>query len=127
MQFFGHRKATSPDPAYDGPGPAVIHDHADAAELDAAYQRGRRDERSARRRSPLVSLVIGVVAVIGAGTLLLAAREGSFAGGGQLVDHQLQIATGQAAVGARDAAAATGEAVRDAGTSLHDRAAGQAG
>lgn len=123
MQFFKHRQETD----YQGPGPAVIHDHADSAELDAAYQRGRRDERSARRRSPLLSLAVAVVAIVGAGTLVLAAREGSFASGGQVVDHQLQIATGQAELTTRDAAAATGEAVHDAGTHLRNRTLRQAG
>jgi|GEM_PF-4838452 len=120
MQFFGHRNRVEPA------GPAVVHDHADAAELQSAYERGRRDGRR-RRRHPMIAIVVSAAALVGAVTLGLAAREGSFTAGGQVVDRQLSIAAGQAQLASRDAAVATGEAVRGAGTDLRQRTADRIG
>ena len=113
MQFFGHRKATVAEVEVVNP--------AAEAELKAAYGRGRRDERGRHRRHPLLALAVSGVALVGAGIIGLAVTQGSFTGGGQVIDRQLSIAAGQADVASRDAAVATGEAVRDAGATLRAR------
>ena len=115
MQFFGYRNRPAAEAAAHGQA-------APAAEADikAAYQRGRQDERIRRRRSPLVTLAIAVVAAVGAGVIGLAAYEGSFSRGGEVVDQKLAVAADQAVVTGRDAASAAGEAARDASQSLRN-------
>jgi hypothetical protein len=76
-----------------------------------------------RRRHPLIGLLVGVVALAGAAMLALAAREGSFARGGQVVDQDLSAAAGQAQTAGADALARTGQAIRDAGASLERKSA----
>jgi len=91
----------------------IAHDAYEQGRRDA-YQRGRRDERARRRGSPLLSLLVLLIALAGGAMVYLAAREGSFAGGGQVVDR----AIGHAAAPARSAAGRTGEALEQAGQSL---------
>eukprot|EP01030_Chromulinospumella_sphaerica_P024269 gene24269-24337_t len=69
--------------------PAVAHSHAPGhhgghsdAELRAAYERGRKEERVRHRRSPFLVLGLVAVALIGGTSLVLAAKEGSFRDGG---------------------------------------------
>jgi hypothetical protein len=114
MQFFGYRKL-APD------GKVDIQPDTSDADLKAAYDRGRHDEKLRHRRRPLVTLAVAAVALTGAAVVGLAMREGSFAEGGQVVDQQLSVAADQAEVASRDAAAATGEAVRDAAENLRSR------
>lgn len=116
MQFFGYRNRPAAD--------AAAHDHLLPTEADikAAYDRGRKDERARRRRSPPLTLVVAAIALVGAGVIALAAMEGSFTRGGQVVDAQLAVAADQAAVTGRDAAGAASEAARDAGQNLRNSA-----
>ncbi len=65
------------------------HDRIDKADVKEAYERGRRDERARHRGSPLAAFLVVIVALAGAGALYLAAREGSFTGGGQVVDQNI--------------------------------------
>ena len=80
----------------------------------AAYDRGRRDERARRHRSPMLGFFVLLVALVGGAMIYLAAREGSFTAGGQVVDNAL----GQASAPARDAANRAGDALEQAGQSL---------
>ncbi|MEI9964147.1 MAG: hypothetical protein WDM92_05010 [Caulobacteraceae bacterium] len=73
------------------------------ADVKKAYDRGRRDERARRRSHPILALVITVAALMGAGLTVLAAKEGSFARGGQVVDHKLVAAAGQAQIATQQA------------------------
>src|ERR1700693_970049 len=54
-----------------------------------AYPRGRLDERARRRRSPLLSLLILIVAAAGGALVYLAASQGSFSRGGEVVDRAM--------------------------------------
>jgi len=84
----------------------TTHDHPaapSAADLKAAYDRGRRDERARHRRSPLMALAVGSAALVGGAVLALAAMEGSFANGGAVVDQQVSKAAQQANQALRDA------------------------
>jgi hypothetical protein len=84
-----------------------------------AYQRGRHDERGRRRASPLIGVIALLFLAATGGILYLAAREGSFAAGGQVVDQTLS----QAAAPAKSAAGQAGEALESAGQSLKQEAA----
>jgi hypothetical protein len=76
---------------------ATADAHAVAVDLREAYERGRRDERASRRRHPLGMTVTFVAAAVGLVLLVLAAVNGSFGRGGDLVDQQLAIATNRTA------------------------------
>jgi len=94
------------------------------AELREAYRRGRRDERLHHRRSPLITVGLFAVAAIGAIVVFYAAREGSFARGGQVVDNTLTHATGQVVPNVVNSAAArTGDAMQSAGERLKNQGA----
>lgn len=89
----------------------------DQADLRAAYNRGREDERRNRRHHPLIALVVVVLALIGAWLLYLAAREGSFSSAGQVADRNLSTAADQAGPALRD----TGDALKDAGATVKQK------
>lgn len=88
-------------------------------DVKAAYERGRRDERDRRKGHPVLALMVFVIALIGAGMIYLAAREGSFSGGGQVIDQGIAKVTGRAQVARED----TGSTISRAGEKL--QAAGQ--
>ena len=73
-------------------------------EVRDAYERGRRDERRARRRHPIMMTLTFAAALVGGAVLVLAAKEGSFARSGGIVDHGLAVATNRAEPVVMDAA-----------------------
>jgi len=85
-------------------------------DVKTAYERGRRDERDRRKGHPVLALMVFVIALIGAGMIYIAAREGSFSGGGQVIDQQIAKITGRAQVARED----TGNAVSRAGQKLQN-------
>jgi len=97
-------------------------DRTARTDLNEAYQRGRRDERARRRGSPLLSFLVLVVVLIGAGLIYLAVRNGSFSNGGAVVDRSLSrvTQTAQAPIlGAEDTA---GNVLQNAGQNLKQNA-----
>jgi hypothetical protein len=123
MQFFRHRRR-DPDLVYapDVPAPAPAAPAPDTREAFAAGRRlGAREARLRRRRHPVLGLLVGIVAAAGAAMLALAAHEGSFARGGQVVDQNLTAAAGQAQNAGADAIARTGQAIQNAGASLEQK------
>lgn len=107
---------------------------ADAVErLDErrGYEDGRRDQRridraearTRRRRGGFgfAGVVVVLVAALGVLWLALAAREGSFAGGGAVVDQKVAEVTEPARVAAADAVDRTGAAVAGAGQALESQ------
>jgi hypothetical protein len=78
--------------------------HAIGADLREAYERGRRDERSARRRHPIAMTATFVLTIVGLALLILAGVNGSFAGGGQVADQTLQSAVSRASPAVSQAA-----------------------
>src|SRR6478735_7673057 len=84
----------------------------DQADLRAAYNRGRMDERRNRRHHPIIALVVVVLALIGAWMVYLAAREGSFSSAGQAADQNISSAAQEAGPALRD----TGQAIKEAGS-----------
>lgn len=121
MQFFRHRRRVDPkvDPGVDPPvaGPP---DERDA--FAAGLRQGRREERARHHGHPVIGLLVAIVAVAGAAMLALAAHEGSFTKGGQVVDQNLAAAAGQAQAAGAGALDKTGQAIQNAGTSLQQSA-----
>jgi hypothetical protein len=74
------------------------------ADVEAAYEKGRRDERRRHHSHPILTLVVAVIALLGGTMIYLAAREGSFARGGQVMDAQLAQASQNAQVASQDVA-----------------------
>lgn len=79
-------------------------DALDKADLREAYERGRRDERAARKRHPVLMTFTVIAAAVGVLLLVLAAVNGSFARGGGVVDQGLNLAANRAEPAVREAA-----------------------
>ena len=95
MRFWGYR---------DRPVEEVhVHEGPTEADIEKAYDKGRRDERARHRSHPILGLMVAVVALVGGAVLFLAAREGSFADGGRVMDAQIAQASDQAKVATQDA------------------------
>ncbi len=111
-----------------GRSPAAIDPLPTEGELHKAYQRGRHDERAHRRRSPLIMLGVSVSALVGAGILAVSAWQGSFSGGGAVVDRQIATAADNAEpkiqAAAQDARSALREASHEAKTRAQDLVGG---
>ncbi len=107
------------------PGLAVAP--APEAELHQAYERGRRDERARRRRSPLAMLAVSLTALAGAGILAVSAGQGSFTQGGAVVDAQIATAADNAEPKIQAAAQDARSALREAGQKAKTRAQGLVG
>jgi hypothetical protein len=81
----------------------------------SAYRQGRADARPRSRRGlPVISLLVFLVVVFGAVMLYLAAKNGSFAQGGAVIDHSLSAAEQPV----RRAEDKTGAALENAGQHL---------
>ena len=119
MQFFRYRRK-DPDLIYapDAGEPAPARPDDSRRAFVAGRRAGLREARLHHRRHPLLGLLVGGVALAGAAMLALAAHEGSFARGGQVVDQNLSQAAGQAQTAGAGAVAKTGQAIQDAGASL---------
>jgi hypothetical protein len=106
MEFWKHRREVAP---LDAPGEPAAE--VKAADVRAAFEKGKREGQLAERRRhhshPILAAVVGLAALIGAGALALSAHEGSFSGGGQVVDRNLSAAAFQA-----------GQAVQNAGSAI---------
>lgn len=98
-------------------------DALDKADLREAYERGRRDERAARKRHPLAMTVTFAFALIGLVLLVLAAVNGSFTRAGGVVDEKLDVAATRAGPAASQAASDAGQTLQDAGGQVRARAA----
>jgi hypothetical protein len=111
----GRLKDKPPDPQHDG---------GVGADLRAAYERGRRDERAARRRHPMLMTLTVLTAVVGLVLLALAAINGSFGRAGGVVDEQIAAAADQAGPKVRAAADNAGQELHDATRSARSDAPG---
>jgi hypothetical protein len=99
----------------------------DRADVREAYERGRRDERSTRKRHPVMMTFTVIAALVGVVLLALAAVNGSFTRAGGVVDQNLNVAANKAEPVVRDAASNAGDTLRNAGQTAKDRAADTAG
>ncbi len=88
--------------------------HAIGADLREAYERGRRDERAARRRHPIAMTFTFLFAAVGLALLALAGVNGSFSTAGAVVDQNLQVAMNRAGPAVSQAASDAQAKVADA-------------
>lgn len=105
----------------------VIVTGPDPDDLQAAYERGRRDERRARKRHPLGMTLTFAAAVVGLVALGFAAVNGSFQRGGAAIDRNLEVAADRAEPVVRDAVSDTGAAISATGRDMKKKAADSAG
>jgi hypothetical protein len=115
MEFWRYRTRPAP-PATEVAGPP---DRRDA--FEEGVRQGRLVERRRHHSHPFIKLAVAVVAIAGAAVLILAAQQGSFSGGGAVVDRNLSVAADNAQVSAAKAAAQAGQAVKDAGDTLQKK------
>lgn len=98
-------------------------------ELNAAYEKGRQDEArrkpKRRRGHPIFSFLILLAVAVAAGMIYLAAQNGSFAGGGAVVDKDLATASQTAQAPFRRAADRAGDTLQNAGQVLKQKAGDQ--
>lgn len=95
------------------------------ADMKRAYEHGRLDERSHRRRrgfGPLSFLLL-LAAIVGVVLIVFAVQQGSFSAGGAVVDNKLGQATSSVAPTIDNAASKTGTALETAGQNLKDQGA----
>jgi hypothetical protein len=92
-------------------------DALDRADLRAAYEHGRRDERALRKRHPVLMTLTFVAALVGVALMVLAAIHGSFGRAGGVVDQQLNAAADQAGPAVHQAASGAGRRLHDAAKS----------
>jgi hypothetical protein len=86
-----------------------------------AYERGRSDERSRRRKGGmprLLTFLLILAAVIGIVVTVLAIREGSFSGAGRTLDSGISDVGEDVAQVGREVADETGEALQDGGRAV---------
>jgi len=88
---------------------------ATRAELDAAYERGRARRRRPRGVSPLFTLVVLIALVVAGALIYLAVQQGSFSGGGAVVDQKLDQVAKTVDAPIKNAAIRTGSALQNAG------------
>ena len=86
--------------------------HANRAEIDLAYERGRARGRAAGRGSPILTALVLILMVAGAVSIYLAAKTGSFSSGGALVDQKLDTAAHAVNAPLKNAAETTGSALQ---------------
>jgi len=101
---------------------------APALGRDQAYVDGRRDQHRAEKRAPrkrggfgFATAFVVLVAALGVVWLALAAREGSFAAGGAVVDQKVAEVTTPARVAVNETVDRTGAAVQNAGQALENQ------
>ncbi len=111
MRFWKYRER---DAVVDADG-QVHHVGPSDADVRAAYDTGRRDERARHKSHPFLALMVIAVAVVGGIMLFLAIREGSFSGAGQVADQQIAVAQAEAPGVIANASQKAGEVARDVG------------
>jgi len=117
------------DEAVIDPATGLAYVQHSAGGPTRAYREGRADQRIAdapkieRKKRPnaglgVLGFLIIALAVAGGGYLTLAARQGSFAAGGAVIDRQLAAMTSPARNAASETLDRTGYAVQQAGQTV---------
>lgn len=87
-------------------------------EIDAAYQRGRDDQRRAQRSNPLLTILVVLLAVLGGAVIFLAIQNRGFSGAGAVLDRSASQAADEVREGTVQARDAAGETAQDAGAAI---------
>jgi hypothetical protein len=119
MSIFNPRQVV-PQPVF-GARPAPLDSPVVKAKVREAYDRGRIEERRRHRGSPLLTLLLVVVAAVGAVTLYYAFRQGSFMGGGAAIDTKIAQVSSEAAPAVQTAAEKAGALAQVAGQKLQSK------
>jgi hypothetical protein len=126
MEFFRYRRRAAPVVVDPATGPvAGPPDHRDA--FAEGLRQGRREERKRHHGHPILKLVVVLIALAGAAMLAVAAKEGSFSRGGQVVDQNLAVAADEAKAKAAGAVDQTGQAIQNAGATIQQKASDAGG
>jgi len=104
--------------AKDGQGTPVTR-----SEINAAYDRGRREEGLRRRGHPVITFVLVVLSLVAIGMIYLSVKTGSFAAAGAVVDSALTSSAQRAASPVTGAENKAGAALENAGANLKNQAA----
>ena len=91
------------------------------AKVREAYDQGRLEERKRHRSSPMLTLLLVLVAAVGAVTLYYSFRQGSFMGGGAAIDTKIAQVSSNAAPTLQTAAAKAGALAQTAGQKLQSQ------
>ena len=128
IEAFEIRRAAHERDLYERERTAQASGPALASTRSKAYADGRRDqhrmEKVAHKKRGgfgLVTAFVVLVAALGVVWLALAAREGSFAAGGAVVDQKVAEVTAPARVAINETADRTGAAVQNAGQVLENQ------
>ena len=122
MQFFRHRRRIDPNAPESVTAAPVAGPPDERGAYAAGRREGLREEQGRHRGHSIIGLLVMLVAVAGAAMLALAAHEGSFSKGGQVVDQNLAAAADQAQSAGAGALNKTGQAIQNAGASLQQQA-----
>jgi hypothetical protein len=95
-------------------GPTDAGPALDTSDLKEAYRMGRKDERAARKRHPVMMTITFLMALVGVTLLGLAAINGSFEDAGRVADHNLGVAADRAEPAVRSAADDAADRLRGA-------------
>jgi len=98
---------------------------ATRSEIDAAYDRGRREEGLRRRGHPFITLLLVILSLAAIGMIYLAVKTGSFASAGAVIDGALSSSAQRAASPVTGAENTAGTVLENAGQNLKSHAAGQ--
>lgn len=127
VEAFELRRAAHDRDVYERERAAKPSAPAAAAARGQAYAEGRRDQHKAEKRAHrrggfgFATAFVVLVAALGVVWLALAAREGSFAAGGAVVDQKVAEVTQPARVAINQTADRTGAAVQNAGQALENQ------
>ncbi len=114
MQIFKHNTpATANAVALDSP---IVK-----AKVREAYDLGRAEERKRHHSSPMLTLLLVLVALVGAVTLYYAFRGGSFMNGGAAIDTRISQVSSDAVPAIQNAAAKAGAVAQTAGEKLQSQ------
>jgi len=91
------------------------------AKVREAYDRGRLEERRRHQGSPMLTLLLFIVAAVGAVTLYYSFRQGSFMGGGAAIDNRIAQVGSNAAPALQSAAEKAGALAKTAGQELRSQ------
>ena len=115
-----------PAPGTVPPPTTTVVDRAGPSESDmrAAYERGRRDERASRHSHPIITILVVLLAIVGALCVWLIVRNhGSLERAGVDAQNQAAVVKQEAPGAARQVGQTVSNAARSVGDTVHQATA----